>query len=100
AVGQLVTYRLKVSLVEGTTSAVKLVDVLPAGMTYASSGAPGTAPGAPITFTYAGAPTIAGQQVTFDLGDVIDLPDGITANDFISIDVTAHIDNVVANQDG
>ena len=33
AIGQLVTYRLKVSLVEGTTDALKVTDVLPAGMT-------------------------------------------------------------------
>ena len=100
AVGQLVTYRLKVSLVEGTTRAVKVVDVLPAGLTYVASGAPGTAPGAPITFSYPGAPTVVGQQITFDLGDVVDLPDGVTTDDFITIDLTAHVDNVVANQDG
>jgi uncharacterized repeat protein (TIGR01451 family)/fimbrial isopeptide formation D2 family protein len=100
AVGQLVTYRLKVSLVEGTTRAVKVIDTLPAGLTYVSSGAPGTAPGAPITFSYPGTPGIAGQQLTFDLGDVVDLPDGLANDDFITIDVTAHVDNVVGNQDG
>jgi len=100
AVGQLVTYRLKVSLVEGTTRAVKVVDVLPAGMTYVTSGAPGTAPGAPITFSYPGTPTVVGQQITFDLGDVVDMTDGVTTDDFITIDLTAHVDNVVANQDG
>jgi uncharacterized repeat protein (TIGR01451 family)/fimbrial isopeptide formation D2 family protein len=100
AVGQLVTYRLKVSLVEGTTKAVKVSDILPAGLTYVASGAPGTAPGAPITFSYSGAPTVTGQQITFDLGDVIDLPNGVAGDDFITIDLTAHVDNVLANQDG
>jgi uncharacterized repeat protein (TIGR01451 family)/fimbrial isopeptide formation D2 family protein len=100
AIGQLVTYRLKVSLVEGTTNAVKVQDVLPAGLTFVSSGAPGTAPGAPITFSYSGTPTIVGQQITFDLGNVIDLPNGVASDDFITIDITARVDNVVANQDG
>jgi fimbrial isopeptide formation D2 family protein/uncharacterized repeat protein (TIGR01451 family) len=100
AIGQLVTSRLKVSLVEGTTDAVKVTDVLPVGLTFVTSGAPGTAPGAPITFSYSGTPTIAGQQVTFDLGNVIDLPNGVASDDFITIDVTARVDNVIANQDG
>ncbi len=100
AIGALVTYRLKISLVEGTTKSVKVVDVLPAGLSFVTSGAPGTAPGAPITFTYSGTPTIVGPQVTFDLGDVVNLPNGVASDDFITIDVTARVDNVVANQDG
>src|ERR1019366_4138616 len=47
-----------------------------------------------------GAPTVAGQRITFDLGDVIDLPNGVAGDDFITIDLAAHVDNVVANQDG
>jgi uncharacterized repeat protein (TIGR01451 family)/fimbrial isopeptide formation D2 family protein len=100
AVGQLVSYRIKVSLVEGTTQSVKVKDVLPVGLSYVTSGAPGTAPGTPITFSYPGSPTVAGQQITFDLGNVVDLPNGIASDDFITIDVTAHVDNVIANQDG
>ncbi len=100
AVGQLVTYRLRISLVEGTTKAVKVSDVLAAGLSFVTSGAPGTAAGAPITFSYAGSPTVAGQTVTFDLGDVIDTPNGNPGDDFITIDVTARVDNVIANQDG
>ncbi len=99
-IGQLVTYRLKVSLVEGTTNAVKATDVLPAGLTFVTSGAPGTPPGAPITFSYSGTPTVVGQQITFDLGNVVDLPNAVAADDFITIDVTARVDNVLANQDG
>ena len=31
---------------------------------------------------------------------MIDLPNGVASDDFITIDVTAHVDNVVGNQDG
>ena len=100
AIGQLVTYRLKVSLLEGTTRSTKVSDTLPAGLTYVASGAPGIAPGAPITFSYGGSPTIVGQTITFDLGDVVNAPDGNAGNDFITIDLTARVDNVIGSQDG
>ncbi len=100
AVGQLVTYRLTLSLLEGTTRSVRITDTLPAGLTFVSAGSPGTLPGAPVTFAYSGSPTVTGQVLTFDLGDVVDLPNGNAADDVVTIDVTARVDNVVANQDG
>ena len=68
------------------------------GSRSSPSGAPGTAPGAPITFSYGGSPTVAGQTITFDLGDVVNAPDGNAANDFITIDLTAHVDNVIGRR--
>ncbi len=99
AVGQLVTYRLALSVLEGTTRSVRITDTLPAGLSFVSAGSPGTPPGAPISFAYGGAPTVVGQVVSFDLGDVVDVANGNAADDVITIDLVARVDNVVGNQD-
>lgn len=100
AIGQLVTYRLTLSVLEGTTRSVRLVDTLPSGLSFVSADSPGTSPGTPITFTYSGLPTVAGQVVSFDLGDVVNRANGSSADDFITLDLTARVDNLAANQDG
>ena len=87
-------------MLEGTTRSVRVTDTLPAGMSFVAAGSPGTTPGTPITFTYTGAPVVTGQVVSFDLGDVVDQPNGNSGDDFITIDVTARVDNILANVDG
>ncbi len=97
AIGEPVTYRLRVSLIEGTVNNLVVTDTLPAGVTYTGSlvGVGST------NLTYSGLPTPVqvGQVLTFTLGQVTNLPDGIGANDFITIDVSARVDNVAENQD-
>jgi len=97
AIGEPVTYRLKISLIEGTVNNLAVTDTLPAGVTYTGSlvGVGST------NLTYSGLPTPVqvGQVLTFTLGQVTNLPDGIGANDFITIDVSARVDNVAENQD-
>ena len=98
AIGEPVTYRLKISLIEGTVNNLVVTDTLPAGVTYTGSlvGVGSTN----LTYTGQPAPIQVGQELTFSLGQVTNLPDGIGANDFITIDVTARVDNRTGNQDG
>jgi uncharacterized repeat protein (TIGR01451 family)/fimbrial isopeptide formation D2 family protein len=97
AIGEPVTYRLKISLIEGTVNNLVVTDTLPAGVTFTGSlvGVGST------NLTYTGLPTPvqAGQVLTFALGQVTNLPDGIGANDFITIDVSVRVDNLAENQD-
>ena len=97
AIGEPVTYRLKISLIEGTVNNLVVTDTLPAGVTFTGSlvGVGST------NLTYTGLPTPvqAGQVITFALGQVTNLPDGINANDFITIDLSARVDNLTENQD-
>ncbi len=100
-IGDLVSYRLKVSLLVGTTSNLKVIDLLPDGLLYQSS-AVGTPAGAPITYTYGGSPTELGQELTFDLGDVVNAAespvDGI--NDYLTVDIMARVADVPGNVNG
>ncbi|MTW23213.1 beta strand repeat-containing protein, partial [Allochromatium palmeri] len=107
AVGEEVTYRLKVSLIEGTTEDLVLTDTLPAGLSYvgytlgAGSGDSLTIPFDPatdLTVTPATGPSDTGQVVRFDLGTVVNAANGRRDDDYLTVDLTARVDNVTANQ--
>jgi uncharacterized repeat protein (TIGR01451 family)/fimbrial isopeptide formation D2 family protein len=98
SVGETVTYRLTLTLSEGTVNGVTATDTLPAGLTFldATVGAGNTG----ITTGYGGAPTPSGQTLTFALGSVVNPANGSATDDFLTIDIRARADNIVANQDG
>ncbi len=109
-VGEEVTYRLKVSLIEGTTKAVVVTDTLPAGLSYVRSTV-GTGPtdgsmtipfnpATDLTVTPPTGPSATGQVVKFTLGDIVDKPNAKRNDDYLTIDLTARVDNVVDNQAG
>ena len=100
-INDLVTYRLRVSLLVGTTSDLEVVDLLPEGLVYESSNV-GIPAGAPITYSYGGAPTEAGQMLTFELGDVINAAETPvnSNNDFITVDIMARVADVPGNVNG
>lgn len=109
AVGEEVTYRLRVDLIEGTTNNLVVTDTLPAGLSYvgytlgAGSGASLTIPFDPatdLTVTPATGPSETGQVVVFALGTVINTANGQRDDDYLTIDLTARVDNVIANQAG
>ncbi len=97
-VGGTVTFRNRVTLIEGTTPAVVFTDVLPAGLSYVSHqvavGNLGMVLGNPAYDTRLG----AGQTVTFDLGTVSNPANGSNGDDFVDIEIVARVDNVIANQ--
>ena len=100
AVGETVTYRLLIGLIEGTTPRLVLTDVLPAGATYVShailAGHLGMTFGNPTYATRLG----TGQTVQFDFGDVGNPTNGVATDDTIAVEITARIDNAAANQNG
>ncbi|MTW23200.1 beta strand repeat-containing protein, partial [Allochromatium palmeri] len=109
AVGEEVTYRLKVSLIEGTTEDLVLTDTLPAGLSYvgytlgAGSGDSLTIPFDPdtdLTVTPATGPSATGQVVVFDLGTVVNTPNAQRDDDYLTVDLIARVDNITANQAG
>lgn len=113
AIGEEVTYRLKVSLIEGATNSVVVTDTLPAGLSYVryALGAgptdssmtipfdPTTQP-ADLTITPATGPSATGQVVVFNLGDITNKPNSDRTDDYLTIDLTARVDNVIGNQAG
>ena len=97
AIGETVGYRLRLSVGEGTVRAVTVTDTLPAGLTFldATVGQGNTG----ITFG-GGAPVQTGQTLTFNLGDLVNPTNGNAADDFITLDIRARLDNLPEHQDG
>jgi large repetitive protein len=93
AIGETVTYEIRVRLGEGT-GRVLVQDVLPAGMVFVSGSV--VSIGANISNTEIGvgaAPVVSGGNITFDFGnDVVDAGDNIeTDADVIVMRVTARV---------
>lgn len=97
-IGQDVVYQIRIDVIEGTTPSVRVVDVLPAGLTYQShaiaAGNLGMTFGNPSYDTRLG----TGQSVEFDFGDVSNPANAPMTDDFFTIDITARVDNILANQ--
>nr|WP_276611749.1 IPTL-CTERM sorting domain-containing protein [Thiorhodococcus mannitoliphagus] len=102
AVGELVTYRLTLSLIEGRTDQVELTDTLPAGMLYESSSIGVGSLGMTHQFNDSGhglttTTDAEGRTIlSFDLGTVINPADGQRDNDFLTVDLVARVANVAA----
>jgi fimbrial isopeptide formation D2 family protein/uncharacterized repeat protein (TIGR01451 family) len=101
-VGEPLTYRLTLNLIEGRTESVVVTDTLPAGVLYEGSeigvGSLGmvhefddSALGLTINAEATGR-----TRLTFDLGTVLNPADGRRDNDYLTIDIQARIANSAA----
>ncbi len=104
AIGEYVTYTIKVILGEGTTTGVVLKDILPTGLIYV-----GSSLGYSANLTPSVNPpgfVVNGSEITYTLGDVTvqNVADGASAspaaNRTITLTVTARVADVPGNQSG
>ncbi len=110
AIGETVTYALLITLPEGTTPDLAVVDQLPAGLQYLSSSTVTTsaASGGLLTADFNGtlpAPVTTGgasngDDVTFTFGSISVNGDNLTNNNSFLILITARVLNVIENQSG
>ena len=106
-IGETATYALRVTLPEGTTPNLSVVDLLPAGMQYVSSSVVTTAAasGGLLAADFGGtvpAPTITGgaangDDVTFTFGAIKTTGDNAISNNSFLIFITARVLDVVGN---
>lgn len=96
-IGEQVDYRLRIELSEGRIDDMVVTDTLPEGLRFLSAtlGLGNTG-----IQTNDAAPTQSGQVLNFDLGDVANPADGRTDNDFITLDIQAVVEDVLANVSG
>lgn len=96
-VGDTVVYRLALNLREGRTQGVVVRDTLPAGLVFdavVTINGDNAAPfGAVAPFTHAdiAAPVVAGNVVTWSIGDIVNAIDNNTANDTFVIEYRARV---------
>lgn len=112
AIGEQVTFNILITLPEGVTRALTLVDNLPAGLRYVSHRMITTAAasGGLLTADYNGSftqnpPTVtcsgtcaSGDDITLDFGDATTVADNVTTNNTFLVQVTAIIVNESSNQ--
>jgi len=100
AIGEIVTYQLRIDVIQGTTNSVAVTDVLPAGLEYTghaiSVGNIGMAFSNPAYDTRQG----SGQTVGFDLGDVLNPANGTIDDDYVLVEIYGRVRNVPSNQNG
>lgn len=122
AVGEIVRYRVAVTLPEGIAPAFQVVDALPAGLTYLNDGTTryafvcnggcitsadgtitttpisGSAPATPVDVlpgsAISGAPFVSGTDVTFNLGNLTNA-DRDTDSEYVVVEFNALADNSV-----
>lgn len=98
-IGDLITYALRVDLIEGITGNVTVTSVLPSGLTY--EGPVRVVAGANISYSGAGtaaqAPT---GTLSIAMGDITNTSDGNGTNDFLLIEVDARVNDIGDNTDG
>lgn len=102
AVGGTVTYPILVTLPEGLTRSLRVIDQVPAGMLYLSSSVDTTGFSGTVTATPTVTPAspVDGDDMTFDFGDTTTTADGNVTNNSFILNVTLRVLDVPANQTG
>ncbi|MFW6055794.1 MAG: isopeptide-forming domain-containing fimbrial protein [Chloroflexota bacterium] len=110
AIGQRVVFRIQVEILEATTEDVIVTDTLPAGLVPLPGDAQIIAGNAGMSFEDPdnpgnpqpdyNVPDVSGQQLTFELGNVVNPDNGNDLDDYVVIDVHAYVENVNGNQNG
>ena len=110
AVGEQITFTLRITLPEGVTQAMEVVDDLPAGLAYVSHQVISTvaASGGLLADDFNGtlpAPTVtapggSGDDLTLDFGDTTTAADNDPDTDAFLVQVVALVLNEAGNQDG
>ena len=99
-IGEDVEFTIRISLIEGTTPALKLYDTLPDGLSYVghqiNAGHLGITFGN-IDFNRRQG---IGQSVWFDFGDVVNQDNPDSTDDYIDVKITARVDNTADIQSG
>ncbi len=99
-IGETVTFRIRASIIEGTTNSLVIHDILPSGFAYVSHqvhvGNSGMSFSNPDYANNIG----SGQEVAVDLGNVLNPANSRTDDDYVELEIVAKAKNLVSNQNG
>ncbi|WP_299596902.1 isopeptide-forming domain-containing fimbrial protein [uncultured Microbulbifer sp.] len=103
-IGEVITYTVTLTIAEGETPSASIRDTLDQGLEFIGITSVTTSSGdiaSTVPLTPAGlAPTVNGQQVIFDLGDITNTNRDNSVAETITITYEVLVDNVAANQSG
>ena len=102
AIGEIVRYRLQVTVPEGNLANFKLVDALPSGLSFLNDGtasAPIFSAGVSSTLRPL-TPTVSGSNLTWDFGTLTNSDRDNTIDDTIALEFNALVTNSSGNTNG
>ncbi len=98
-IGDLITFDLRIDIIEGTTRNVIITDALPSGLDF--EGPARIVAGGHISYAGSGVVVEAPSgTLTIDMGNVTNSPDGNTNNDFFIVEIDARVVNISGNISG
>jgi LPXTG-site transpeptidase (sortase) family protein len=102
AIGATVTYPIKITLPEGITRSLRVIDQVPSGMVYVSSSVDASGFAGVVNASPSLSPVspVEGDDVTFTFGDTTTTDDNNGTNNSFFLNVTLRVLNVAANQIG
>ncbi|MCF8141206.1 MAG: VCBS domain-containing protein [Cyanobium usitatum Tobar12.5m-G36] len=102
AIGEIVRYRLQVTVPEGNLTNFKLEDSLPAGISFLNDGTasrPVFSSGVSPSLTPS-TPVISGSKLTWDFGTLINSDRNNSVDDTVAVEFNALVTNTSGNTDG
>ncbi len=96
-IGDIVTYRMDITLPEGICPGVSLVDTLPAGLQYVSDSLDVNTDDFEGSFSQSPDVTVSGQTITIDLGDANVTADNDSSNNSLYVTFQAQVMDDTAN---
>lgn len=110
AIGEVVRFRIQIDILELTTTNVVVTDTLPDYLTPLPDESEVSVGNTGIWFEDPNnpgnpqpdydVPQVAGQVLTFDLGNIHNPANGVTIDDYVIIEIYAQVQNVGENQNG
>lgn len=95
AIGEQVSFDIRIDLIEGMTENLSLSNILPEGLSYISST---IVAASHISYTGSGVGTESPTDtISFSLGDITNIADADPANDFFIIRLVAQVENISSN---
>gem|GEM_PF-670163 len=102
AIGEIVRYRMQVTVPEGNLTNFKLEDSLPAGLSFLNDGTASTplfSSGVSSSLS-ASTPIISGSKVTWDFGTLTNSDRNNAVDDTVAVEFNALVSNTSGNTDG
>ena len=102
AIGKIVTFNVTITVPEGSTPVLRVVDTLDSGLAYVDLVGVTTSDPTNVSWSLPVQTTVvaAGQTVTFDLGTVVNANQNNAAVETVTISYRAVVLNILANQGG
>ncbi|WP_394148224.1 Ig-like domain-containing protein [Shewanella atlantica] len=98
AIGETVSYDIRIDLIEGMSKSLVLTDTLPGGLSFVSSS---IIAGAHISYSGAGTPVESPTgTLTYSFGDVTNTSDADAGNDFFIVRLVAQVEDEPGNVAG